>query len=117
MNKRPEFTAEQIDYICYVIGDWYLMWQERLVNYETKTHSLGIAKEFLKSMFCNEEDQEYKSYLIKYFIEQNEWRFYLIHKTSGFSVRSGLNSFTNRAEALHEAMKLINIMEYKNEKK
>lgn len=51
MEHRPEFTKEQEDWICYVIGDWYLDWKHRIVL-EGGTHRLGIAKEHLKKMLC-----------------------------------------------------------------
>jgi hypothetical protein len=47
--KRPEFTQEQIDYICYVIGDWYLEWKHKIVL-DGAEHRLGHAKELLKEM-------------------------------------------------------------------
>jgi len=52
MNNRPRFTQEQVDYICYQIGDWYLKWKG---NITTGQHRLGIAKEELKSMICSNE--------------------------------------------------------------
>jgi len=54
MNK-PEFTNEQKYYICHQIDAWYLLWKDRLINYEDKTHRLGVAKEILKEMMCNRE--------------------------------------------------------------
>lgn len=50
--KRPHFTKEQEYWICHQIGDWYLHWKNRIADYETKTHSLGYAKEHLKAMLC-----------------------------------------------------------------
>jgi len=50
-----EFTPEQVDHICYQIGEWYLDWKEALVNYEHGTHKLGFAKEKLKIMICGDE--------------------------------------------------------------
>ena len=54
VHKRPEFTPEQIDWICYQIGDWYLEWKPKLVNWQDKTHRLGFAKELLKAQICGE---------------------------------------------------------------
>jgi hypothetical protein len=48
--NRPQFTNEQRDYICYMIGEWYLDWKYRIADYKTHTHSLGYAKEKLKDM-------------------------------------------------------------------
>lgn len=56
MNKI-EFTEEQKMYICYKIGEWYLLWKNRLVDYDDKTHKLGYAKEKLKSMICGDIDE------------------------------------------------------------
>lgn len=51
-GKKRRFTYEQEDFICWVIGEWYLEWKNKLVNYEDKTHRLGYAKEMLKIMIC-----------------------------------------------------------------
>lgn len=53
MNKC-KFTEEQCEFICYVIGEWYFLWKNKLVNYDDKTHKLGYAKEQLKEMICDE---------------------------------------------------------------
>ncbi len=55
LTERPDFTPEQIDWICYQIGNWYLEWKHKIVNYEDKTHKLGHAKELLKIMICGDE--------------------------------------------------------------
>lgn len=47
---KPNFTAQQIDWICYQIGDWYLMMKPLLEN----QHNLGYMKEKLKEMICAE---------------------------------------------------------------
>jgi len=44
------FTREQIDHICYQIGDWYLMMKPLLEG----QHNLGHMKEKLKTMICGE---------------------------------------------------------------
>lgn len=54
MNQQT-FTSEQIDFICYQIGDWYLEWKDRLViDLKNGTHRLGYAKEQLKTLICGE---------------------------------------------------------------
>lgn len=50
-----KFTKQQVDFICYQIGEWYVQWKDQLVDYETKTHRLGQAKEALKERICGEE--------------------------------------------------------------
>lgn len=55
--KKIEFTQEQKDHICYVIGDWYVIWKNKIIaDYENQTHRLGVAKEQLKIMICDGED-------------------------------------------------------------
>ena len=54
--KLPEFTPEQIDWICYEIGDWYLQNKNRICDYDGKQHRLGQAKEVLKIMICGEDE-------------------------------------------------------------
>lgn len=52
---QDSFTPEQIDFICYQIGDWYLNWENRMwVDGKPNQHWLGVAKEQLKSMICGE---------------------------------------------------------------
>ena len=53
--SRPEFTKEQEDWLCYMIGEWYLLWKNRICG-KDGTHSLGIAKEQLKALFCNDKE-------------------------------------------------------------
>lgn len=50
MNK-PNFTQEQKDFICYQIGDWYLMMKPLL----EVQHNLGYMKEKLKLMVCDDD--------------------------------------------------------------
>ena|ERR1017187_8462978 len=50
INKEIKFTPEQIDFICYQIGDWYLMMKPLLEG----AHNLGYMKEKLKTMICGE---------------------------------------------------------------
>ncbi len=49
-NVIESFTAEQIDHICYQIGDWYFMMKPLL----EANHNLGYMKERLKNMICGE---------------------------------------------------------------
>lgn len=44
------FTPEQIDHICYQIGEWYMMTKPLLEG----QHLLGYAKEKLKTMICGD---------------------------------------------------------------
>lgn len=53
-----KFTKQQVDFICYQIGEWYVQWKNQLVDYETKTHRLGYAKEDLKTIICGEDYED-----------------------------------------------------------
>lgn len=53
-----KFTKQQVDFICYQIGEWYEQWKDQLIDYETKTHWLGLAKEALKERICGEEYED-----------------------------------------------------------
>lgn len=44
------FSREQIDHICYQIGDWYCMMKPLLEG----QHNLGYMKEKLKTMICGD---------------------------------------------------------------
>lgn len=62
---KLNLTDDQANELCYIIGEWYLMWRHRIANYEQKTHNLGYAKEQLKSMICEwdeiwESNKEHK---------------------------------------------------------
>jgi aryl-alcohol dehydrogenase-like predicted oxidoreductase len=39
-----KFTKQQVEFICYQIGEWYVQWKNQLVDYENRTHRLGYAK-------------------------------------------------------------------------
>lgn len=52
-NIQKSFTQEQLDFICYQIGDWYLMMKSLLEG----QHNLGYMKEKLKVMICGEPDE------------------------------------------------------------
>lgn len=52
MSKAPKFTTEQVDWICYQIGEWYLKWRMNICDYTNQENSLGYAKEELKLMIC-----------------------------------------------------------------
>lgn len=52
---QATFTPEQIDFICYQIGDWYCEWQHKMwVDGKPNQHWLGMAKEQLKTMICGD---------------------------------------------------------------
>lgn len=52
---QEKFTNEQIDFICYQIGEWYLEWKDRIIiDLKQGTHRLGFAKEQLKTMICGD---------------------------------------------------------------
>ncbi len=48
---QASFTPEQIDFICFQIGEWYFDWKTKIVP-DNCLHRLGIAKEELKEMIC-----------------------------------------------------------------
>ena len=45
------FTTQQIDHICYQIGEWYLKMKPLL----EVQHNLGFMKKELKTMICGDE--------------------------------------------------------------
>ena len=47
-------TPAQKEFIREKIGDWYLKWKNCLIDFDTRTHKLGYAKEELKIMICGE---------------------------------------------------------------
>jgi hypothetical protein len=50
------FTTQQIDHICYQIGEWYLQWERKMwVDGKPNQHWLGVAKEQLKTLICGDE--------------------------------------------------------------
>lgn len=53
MNQPPKFTREQVDWICYQIGEWYFKWKSN-ITVAGQAHRLGFAKEELKIMICPE---------------------------------------------------------------
>jgi hypothetical protein len=54
MKKEIKFTPEQIDFICWQIGEWYLNWKKCMTPDRTP-HKLGLAKEQLKTMICGND--------------------------------------------------------------
>lgn len=56
MRKKviDSFTYEQIDHICYMIGEWYMDWRDCITDPPGGVHKLGYAKEKLKSMICGD---------------------------------------------------------------
>lgn len=46
--ENPKFTKEQQYWICDIIGDWYLLWKNKLTD--GRQHNLGFAKEHLKQL-------------------------------------------------------------------
>lgn len=56
---KPKFTLEQVEYICYQIGEWYLQCKDNMVNWEQGTHRLGYEKERLKYMIFGQQGIEF----------------------------------------------------------
>lgn len=66
------FTTNQIDHICYQIGEWYIQWQNKMwVDGKPNQHYLGFAKEQLKEMICGDEYVD-NSDKLKSVVEQKE---------------------------------------------
>ena len=51
LSKEDIIELQQAN-MCEVIGDWYLQWEDKLVDYENETHLFGCAKEDLKIRLC-----------------------------------------------------------------
>jgi hypothetical protein len=51
MSKQTiVFSNEQIDHICFIIGEWYVKWKRTITVDPESMHRLGYAKEDLKEM-------------------------------------------------------------------
>ncbi len=52
---QESLSREQINFICYQIGDWYIDWEKKMwVDGKPNQHWLGVAKEQLKAMICGD---------------------------------------------------------------
>jgi len=52
---KQSFSPEQVDHICYQIGEWYLRYKEKMwIKDKPNQHILGVAKEKLKKMICGD---------------------------------------------------------------
>lgn len=63
-------TTQQIDHICYQIGEWYINWESKMwIKDKPNQHWLGLAKEELKTMICGDEytdnSEKHKSHVEK----------------------------------------------------
>lgn len=77
--KKPEFTKEQENWLCDVIGDWYLSWKDRISSCDT--HRLGFAKEELKALICDEDFNIFvMSSIVNGFINTEEFVKYYADK-------------------------------------
>jgi hypothetical protein len=56
--NRPEFTREQENWLCYVLGDWYLEWKDKMTE-NNHPHMLGIAMSQLKDILCGDEPDKF----------------------------------------------------------
>jgi hypothetical protein len=55
IESQSTFTSDQINFICYQIGDWYIEWADKMwVDGKPNQHWLGLAKEQLKTMICGD---------------------------------------------------------------
>lgn len=66
--NQSEFTYKQIDAICYLIGEWYLFWKNRLADWEAQDHCLEFACEHLKRLLI-----EFNLRGLKLSAQQSEW--------------------------------------------
>jgi hypothetical protein len=53
-NNMKKLTYEQECFICEVIGEWYLKWENKLID-KWGNNQLGRAKEDLIEMICNRD--------------------------------------------------------------
>lgn len=52
---HKSFTNEQVGFICFQIGEWYIEWKHKMwIDDKPNQHWLGLAKEQLKTMICGE---------------------------------------------------------------
>ena len=63
--NNPNFTQEQIDFICSQIGNWYMDWKYKINSNGESTHRLGFAKEELKMAICDTSIEHYREYRVE----------------------------------------------------
>lgn len=56
MTNPQKFTNEQRDWICYMIGEWYLHWVTRMTQ-PGCPHKLGRATEDLKQLLFDRDGE------------------------------------------------------------
>lgn len=114
--SNPNFTTEQIDHICYQIGEWYLRWKDNMATGEGRCHRLGFAKEQLKTMICGDGSiqEDYKCCTIYLYQEPIGWRFRLGIAGIDAIIHSSFEVYPNREECLLAAK--IVVSSYEGEK-
>lgn len=112
MARRPDFTPEQVNWICYQIGEWYLEWRNALVP-DGVNHKLGYAKELLKEKICGDGSIEeyYRLYRINFYRDDTNWRIKVTHPVLKFSLESCKEVYENFADAFKAATNIIDGME------
>jgi hypothetical protein len=118
MSKRPKFTYEHIDWICYQIGDWYIDWEKRMwVDGKPNQHFLGYAKEQLKEMICgrgvDSESITYGCYQIETYQDmcQKKWKFCLSVPGVRMFLRESLKDYELRGQAIDDALAVVKALE------
>jgi hypothetical protein len=113
MSKRPDFTYEQIDFICYQIGEWYCEWKNNITTGDGHGHRLGYAKELLKARLCGDGsiEVEYKSCVINLYDNDNHWRYTVTYSPVNAIIHRSMDRWELKDEAIEHAKKFIDSIE------
>lgn len=108
MSHKPQFTQEQIDFICYQIGDWYLEWKNKLVV-DGGGHRLGFAKEMLKTMIVGDGSKEivYKSFTIHIYEGTNGFHYELRYNALNLLLYRDVFTHELECECIEAAKKKV----------
>jgi len=113
MSKRPKFSQDQIDWICYQIGDWYMEWRNKITTGDGHVHRLGIAKKQLKTWLCGDgsEEFEYKSFAILVYDYPVKYTFKIAYLPAKLIIHNSVEQYETQEKAVQAAKIIIDTME------
>jgi hypothetical protein len=111
-----KLTYEQEVYLCEIIGKWYSKWENKLID-KFGNNQLGRAKEDLKDMICNRDEDFVDDFA--HLSEQGE-NFRLVNKiglalSESLRITQQYNEQRNRLVAIYNNNNFVYTKELEEE--